>query len=62
MSKNTPEQNMIAEAFFQQIDRLNSSNAGQDEILAVLEEFNFHKVTAEDVKAAMLEIGEPWTR
>lgn len=50
MSNNTPEQNIIAESFFQQIAHLNSSNAGSDEITAVLAEFDFHKVTAEDVK------------
>ena len=46
---------MIAEAFFQQLDRLNSTNAGQEEVYAVLSEFGFEKVTAEDVKRAMLE-------
>ena len=46
---------MLAEAFFQQLERLNSTNAGQDEIMAVLAEFTFTEVIAEDVKKAMMD-------
>ena len=60
--KNTPQENMLAEAFFQQIDRLNSSNAGQEEVYAVLSEFGFEKVTAKDVKKAMMDDDVHWSK